>query len=129
MGYGLPAAVGASFVKGVDYVFAIEGDGSFQMSMQELGTIIQENLKVKIIIFNNNRLGMVCEMQKNKNNCRYNQVFLNSNPDFVKLGLAYGISGETIRTDREVNAALDRMLKHNGPYILECKVNPDESTL
>jgi len=129
MGYGLPAAVGASFAKGIDFVVAIEGDGSFQMSMQELGTIIQEKLKVKIIIFNNNRLGMVREMQKVKNNGRYNQVFLNSNPDFVKLGEAYGIKGEIIKNDREVGAALDRMLKHDGPYILECKVNPEESTL
>lgn len=129
MGYGLPAAVGASFAKGVDYVVAIEGDGSFQMSMQELGTIIQEKLKVKIIIFNNYRLGMVCEMQRLKNNCRYNQVFLDCNPDFVKLGNAYEINGETIGSDKEVSAALERMLKHDGPYILECKVNPEENTL
>jgi acetolactate synthase-1/2/3 large subunit len=97
--------------------------------MQELGTIIQENLKVKIIIFNNYRLGMVCEMQRLKNNCRYNQVFLDCNPDFVKLGNAYGIKGETIGSDKEVSAALERMLKLDGPYILECRVNPDENTL
>lgn len=129
MGYGLPAAVGASFYKGLNYVVAIEGDGSFQMSMQELGTIIQEKLKVKIIIFNNHRLGMVREIQKLKYDKRYNQVLLDINPDFVKLGEAYGIRGESIKCDREVTAALDRMLKTDGPYILECRVDPEESTL
>lgn len=129
MGYGLPAAVGASFAEGIDYVVAIEGDGSFQMSMQELGTIIQEDLNVKMVIFNNNRLGMVREIQKLKNNGRYNQVFLNHNPDFIKLGEAYGIKGEVVKTDKEVEAAIDRMLNHKGAYIMECKVDPEESTL
>ena len=129
MGYGLPAAIGASFADGLDYVVAIEGDGSFQMSLQELGTIIQENLKVKIVIFNNHRLGMVREIQKLKYDKRYNQVLLDINPDFVKLGDAYGIKGEAIKCDSEAAAAIDRMLKNNGPYILECRIDPEESTL
>lgn len=129
MGYGLPAAVGAAFVKGKNHVVAIEGDGSFQMSMQELGTIIQENLKVKIVIFNNHRLGMVREIQKLKYDKRYNQVLLEINPDFVKLGEAYGIKGESIKCDSEVAVAIDRMLQTDGPYILECRVDPEESTL
>ncbi len=129
MGYGLPAAVGAKFAAGDGVVVAIAGDGSFQMSMQELGTIKQNRLGVKIVIFNNSRLGMVRELQKNKYGGRYSQVFLEENPDFVKLAEAYGIRGEKITSDEEVPLAIERMLATKEAYLLECIVDPEEGTL
>ena len=129
MGYGLPAAVGAKLGKPDSVVIAIAGDGSFQMSMQELGTIKQESLGIKIIVFNNSRLGMVHEIQKSKYAGRYSQVFMEHNPDFVKLVGAYGFKGERITGNKEVPEALERMLAEDEPYLLECIVRPDEPTL
>ena len=129
MGYGLPAGIGAKIGRPESPVVVIAGDGSFQMSMQELGTIKQEKLGVKVVIFNNSRLGMVRELQKVKYGGRYTQVFLDANPDFVKLAEAYGIKASRICNNDEINESIKNMLKDNEPYILECIVDPDESTL
>lgn len=129
MGYGLPSAVGAKFAEEVRTVVAIAGDGSFQMSMQELGTIKQNRLDLKIIILNNSRLGMVRELQKNKYGCRYSQVFLDENPDFIKLAGAYGIEGERITSNAQIKPALEKMLTKAGAYLLECIVDSEEGTL
>lgn len=129
MGYGLPASVGAKVGCPDKTVVCIAGDGSFQMSMQELGTIKQNNLGVKIIIFNNSRLGMVRELQKVKYSCRYSQVFLEENPDFIKLFEAYGFEGKRISDNSQVEDALEEMLADDKPYLLECIVSPEESTL
>ncbi|HOJ10415.1 MAG TPA: biosynthetic-type acetolactate synthase large subunit [Clostridiales bacterium] len=129
MGYGLPAAIGAKVGCPDNVVIAVSGDGSFQMSMQELGTIKQNKLGVKIIIFNNSRLGMVRELQKMQYCGRYSQVFLDENPDFVKLAEAYDISGERIDKNSEIGSALERLLADDKPYLLECIVDPEEPTL
>lgn len=129
MGYGLPAGMGAKFGKPESTVVVIGGDGSFQMSMPELGTIKQNKLGVKILILNNSRLGMVREIQKIKYNKRYSQVFLDDNPDFVKLAEAYGFSSERITNDSQINEALDRFLADDRTYILECTVDPEEGTV
>lgn len=129
MGYGLPSAVGAKVGRPEARVIAISGDGSFQMSMQELGTMKQSGLGIKIIVFNNNRLGMVRELQKSKHGGRYSQVFLEHNPDFVALVGAYGFKGERITGDSQIGPALERMFADDEPYLLECAVNPEESTL
>lgn len=129
MGYGLPSAVGAKIGSPKSRVVAISGDGSFQMSMQELGTIKQNKLGIKMIIFNNSRLGMVREIQKVKYCGRYSAVFLEENPDFVKLVEAYGFKGERISRNSEVEAALGRMLEDDGPYLVECLIDPEEPTL
>lgn len=129
MGYGLPSAVGAKLGKPGSKVIAVSGDGSFQMSMQELGTMKQESLGIKIIVFNNSRLGMVRELQKNLHGGRYSQVFMEHNPDFVKLVGAYGFKGEKISGNADVRSALGRMLSDDEPYLLECIVDPGESTL
>ncbi|MHB8061019.1 MAG: biosynthetic-type acetolactate synthase large subunit [Ruminiclostridium sp.] len=129
MGYGLPAAIGAKLGKPESTVVVIGGDGSFQMSMPELGTIKQTGIGIKIIIFNNSRLGMVRELQKNKHNGRYSQVFLDHNPDFVKLAEAYGYSAEKITNNEQIQAALDRFLVDDKTYILECVVDPEEPTV
>jgi len=128
MGYGLPAAVGAKVGRPENKVIVISGDGSFQMTMQELGTIKQNKLGVKIVIFNNSRLGMVRELQKKKYCNRYFQTFLD-NHDFVKLADAYGIKGERISGNLEVEGAIKRMLHDDEPYLLECVVDPEEPTL
>jgi len=129
MGFGLPAAVGAKVGKPKAKVVVISGDGSFQMSMQELGTMKQSKLGVKMIIFNNTRLGMVRELQKQKYQCRYSQVFMEENPDFVKLVEAYGFKGERIADNSQVKDALKRMFADDKPYLIECSVDPDEATL
>lgn len=129
MGYGLPASVGAKLGKPNAKVIVIGGDGSFQMSMQELGTMKQNKLGVKMVILNNSRLGMVRELQKVRYAGRYSQVFLEENPDFVKLVEAYGFKGERIATNGEVPEAIKRMLADDEPYLLECIVDPEESTL
>jgi len=129
MGYGLPAAVGAKIGNPGNVVIAVSGDGSFQMSMQELGTIKQNRLGIKIIVFNNSRLGMVREIQKTKYCGRYSQVNLDDNPDFVKLVEAYGFKGERISKNIQVEEAIRRMLSDEEPYLLECVVDPEESTL
>jgi len=129
MGYGLPAGVGAKVGKPESRVVVISGDGSFQMSLQELGTIKQNDLGIKIIVFNNSRLGMVREIQKNRYCGRFSQVFLDDNPDFIKLMDAYGFGAERITCNKEVQKALERMLEDDRTYLLECVVDPDEPTL
>ncbi|TYQ14957.1 UNVERIFIED_CONTAM: acetolactate synthase large subunit [Acetivibrio alkalicellulosi] len=129
MGYGLPAAVGAKIGALESRVIAIAGDGSFQMSMNELGTIKQNKLGIKIIVFNNHRLGMVREMQKVKYCSRYSGVFLDENPDFIKLFEAYGFTGKTIDSNSQVEEALKEMLSDDKTCLLEIIVDPEESTL
>jgi len=129
MGYGLPAAVGAKVACPGSKVICIGGDGSFQMSMQELGTIKQNKIGVKVLIFNNYRLGMVRELQKNRHSGRYTQVFLDENPDFLAIFKAYGFEGQRISSNKDVKKALEKMLEDDNPYLLECIVDPEESTL
>jgi acetolactate synthase-1/2/3 large subunit len=129
MGYGLPAAIGAKLGRPDVPVVVISGDGSFQMSMQELGTMKQHDIDVRIVLFNNCRLGMVRELQLTKHGGRYSQVCLDKNPDFVALAAAYGFSGERISSEDQIRPALERMTKAKGPYLLECMVDPMEPTL
>jgi len=129
MGYGLPAAVGAKMGCSNVPVIAVSGDGSLQMSIQELGTIKQQGLGVKIILFNNSRLGMVREMQKVKFCGRYSQVYMEHNPDFQMLAKAYGLNSRKITGNAEVMSALEEMLSDESPYLLECIVDPEEPTL
>lgn len=129
MGYGLPSAIGAKIADPDSIVICISGDGSFQMSIQELGTIKQSSVGVKIVLFNNSRLGMVRELQKNLYCSRYCNVMLEENPDFLALVKAYGIKGEQISDNSKVDEAINRMLEDDEPYLLECLVDPEESTL
>lgn len=129
MGYGLPAAIGAKLGKPGSTVVVVGGDGSFQMSMPELGTIKQEGIGIKVLILNNSRLGMVRELQKNRHKGRYSQVYLDSNPDFVKLAEAYGFKAERITNNAQIDSALDRFLSDNDTYILECVVDSEEASV
>jgi acetolactate synthase-1/2/3 large subunit len=129
MGYGLPAALGAWIARPERTVIAVSGDGSLQMSIQELGTIRQERAAVKIVLLNNNRLGMVHEIQSLKYNRRYSQVFLEENPDFQLLAAAYGFGHDQISSNDQIDGAIRRMLETPGAYLLECRIDPHEPTL
>jgi acetolactate synthase-1/2/3 large subunit len=125
MGFGLPAAIGAKFGAPEKTVVAIIGDGGFQMTIQELGTIMQSGVDVKIIILNNRFLGMVRQWQQLFNDKRYSFVDITS-PDFVKVADAYYIPGKKVSEREEIRPALEAMLNHPGSFLLEvlvCKEN------
>lgn len=118
MGFGLPAAIGAKYGAPDRTVVAIIGDGGFQMTLQELGTIMQFGAEVKILILNNRFLGMVRQWQELFNDKRYSFVDITS-PDFVTLARAYHIEGSSISDRKDLKAALQTMLDHKGSYLLE----------
>ena len=128
MGYSLPAAIGAAVGNKEKKVVSIVGDGSFQMSLFELGTLIQEQVKLLIILFNNSGLGMVRELQRNID-LKEHGVALNCNPDFIKLVASYGILAKSVQNGEEVEAALKEALASDVPYFLEFIVSDKESTL
>lgn len=126
MGFALPAAMGAKFARPKDQVVAIIGDGCFQMTIQELATIAQEALPVKILLLNNNYLGMVRQWQELFFQKRYSFVDL-KNPDFVAVGKGFGIPGEKVSAYDGLSGALDRMLTAKTPYLLEVVVEKEEN--
>lgn len=128
MGYSLPAAVGAKIADCSRRVIAVMGDGSFQMSMFELGTIVDNNIKIIILLFNNSGLGMVREIQKNTN-LNYYGVQFNHNPDFVKIAEAYGLKGKRVTCNKEFEGAYREAVECNSTFLIECMVDPYESTL
>lgn len=118
MGYGIPAAMGAAVGLPGERVVMIAGDGGFQMTLQEMGTIAQGNLPVKMIVLNNNFLGMVRQWQQLFFDKRYSFVQMD-NPDFIKLADAYGIPAKRVVHCGEVKDALSEMWETPGPYLLE----------
>jgi acetolactate synthase-1/2/3 large subunit len=127
MGFGLPAAIGAQFACPDKLVFALVGDGGFQMSVPELATIANHGLPIKIVVVNNGYLGMVRQWQELFYNNRLCQVELNSFPDAEKLAGAYGFKGRTIEQPHELASALAEAVAENGPYLLNVKVSPTEN--
>jgi acetolactate synthase I/II/III large subunit len=127
MGFGLPAAIGAQFARPDKLVFAVVGDGGFQMSIPELATIANHALPVKIIVMNNGYLGMVRQWQELFYNNRLSQVELSSFPDPEKLAGAYGFRGSTVDSPKELKAALETAVSEPGPYLLNVKVSPFEN--
>ncbi len=126
MGFALPAAMGVAVAQSERPVLAIIGDGGFQMTLQELGTIAQERLPVKIVILNNNFLGMVRQWQELFFESRYSFVNMES-PDFVKLASAYGIPASQVEHCGDVPAAVKKMLYTPGPYLLEVLVEREDN--
>jgi acetolactate synthase-1/2/3 large subunit len=126
MGFALPAAIGAQMAAPDRTVVAIIGDGCFQMTIQELGTIWQQNLPIKTVIFNNNYLGMVRQWQELFFDKRYSYVNL-KNPDFVAISKGYGIASAKVSDRAALSAALDDMFAHNGAYVLEVTVEREEN--
>ena len=127
MGFGLPSAIGAQFACPDQLVFAIVGDGGFQMSIPELATIANHGLPIKIIVMNNGYLGMVRQWQELFYNNRMSQVELNSFPDPEKLAGAYGFKGRTIESPDQLAQALLEVVNEPGPYLLNVKVTPFEN--
>ena len=126
MGFALPAAIGAKYGAPERTVVAIIGDGGFQMTLQELGTIMQFGAAVKIIILNNQFLGMVRQWQELFNSRRYSFVDITS-PDFVMVAKGYGIEGQSVNKRENLKAALKQMLNHDGAYLLEVMVGKENN--
>ncbi|MCD6527054.1 MAG: biosynthetic-type acetolactate synthase large subunit [Desulfuromonas sp.] len=129
MGYGLPAAVGAQAAFPGRQVIDISGDGSFQMNSQELATLVQYRLPVKIVILNNNFLGMVRQWQQLFFDKRYSQTCMELPIDFIKLAEAYGATGLQATKVEDVEAVLKKGLETPGPVIMEFKVSREENVL
>ncbi len=124
MGFGLPAGIGARYARPNDEpVIVVSGDGSFMMNVQELGTIKREQLNVKIVLIDNQRLGMVRQWQQLFFEERYSETILTDNPDFVTLASAFDIEAKTITLQDEVQPALDEMLNSKGAYLLHVRIN------
>lgn len=126
MGFALPAAFGAQMGAQDRQVVAIIGDGCFQMTLQELGTIVQNRMPVKTIILNNNFLGMVRQWQQLFHQRRYSFVEL-QNPDFVTIAKGFGMPGHTCSERENLADSLDKLLAHDGPYLLEVIVEKEEN--
>ena len=126
MGFALPAAFGAKVAVPEREVVAIIGDGGFQMTLQELGTIAQSGLPVKIIILNNNFLGMVRQWQQLFFDNRYSFVEL-QNPDFITIAKGFGIAGHTVSDRADLSDSLDTLLNSDKPYLLEIICEKEEN--
>ena len=122
MGYGFPAAVGAQIAHPNRLVVCIAGEASLQMNIQEMGTVSQYRLPVKIFILNNEWMGMVRQWQELTYESRYSNSYSDSLPDFVKLAEAYGWKGIRIEDESQLDAGIEAMLAHDGPVIVDCQV-------
>jgi acetolactate synthase-1/2/3 large subunit len=127
MGFGLPGALGAQFARPDKLVFALVGDGGFQMAIPELSTIVSHGLPIKIIIMNNGYLGMVRQWQTLFYNNRLSSVEMDCFPDAAKLAAAYGFKGRTIDKPWELASAMEEAVAEPGPYLLNVKVSPMEN--
>lgn len=126
MGYGLPAAFGAKLAQPEREVIAFIGDGGFQMTIQELGMCSQWNVGVKIVLLDNNYLGMVRQWQQLFFERRYSSVEL-KNPDFIKIAEGFGVPGRKITQPEELSDAIAEMLAHEGPYLLHVHVEKEDN--
>ena len=121
MGFGLPAAIGAKYGAPERTVCLFVGDGGLQMTIQELGTIMQSEVDIKIILLNNEFLGMVRQWQELFFDERYSETPM-KNPDFIKIADAYGIAGKTVSKREDLDAAISEMLDTKGAYLLDVRV-------
>ncbi len=126
MGFGLPAAFGAQTGAPDRTVVLIVGDGGIQMTIQELGTIVQNKAPVKIILMNNNFLGMVRQWQQLFFDKRYSSTEL-MNPDFITIAKGFGMEGSRVGKREDLVAGIDRMFGHAGPYLLEVNVEKEDN--
>lgn len=126
MGFGLPASIGAQIGAKNRTVVCFVGDGGFQMTLQELGTIVQNKLPIKIIILNNNFLGMVRQWQELFFDSRYSFTEL-QNPDFVAIARGFGMTAQKVESREELPQAVECMMTHQGPFLLEAVVQKEEN--
>ncbi len=127
MGFGVPAAIGAKICKPDAQVVTVSGDGSFMMNVQELATIKRYQIPVKILLIDNSRLGLVRQWQQLFFEQRYSETDLSDNPDFVALAKAFDIEAESIEKNEQVEDAVERMLNHQGAYLLHVKIDALEN--
>jgi len=127
MGYGFPAAIGARLAAPEQRVLCITGDGSFQMNIQELATVVNNNLDLTIALINNGSLGMVRQWQEFFYEKRYSHTLLADNPDFVKVAEAYGVRARRAATEEEATRAIEEAFQIKGPVLIDFVVNPEEN--
>jgi acetolactate synthase-1/2/3 large subunit len=127
MGFGLPAAIGAQFANPESPVINMTGDGSFMINVQELATIKRYSLPVKVVIFDNQALGMVRQWQELFHEERYSEVHLHDNPNFVRLAEAFDIPGMEVREASEIDGAIDRLLNEKGPLLVHVHIDPKDN--
>ncbi len=127
MGFGLPAAIGAQLARPEHQSVLVSGDGSFMMNVQELGTLKRARLPVKMVLLDNQRLGMVRQWQELFFDGRYSETILDDNPDFVAMAAAFAIPGETITCKSEVQPAIERMLAADSAYLLHVRISEQEN--
>ncbi|HEY5037802.1 MAG TPA: thiamine pyrophosphate-dependent enzyme, partial [bacterium] len=126
MGFGFPAAIGVAFAYPNATVIDVAGDGSFQMTLQELAVVKEHDLNVKVVIINNKFMGMVKQWQDLFFDKRYAATSIPSQPDFVKLADAYGIKGYRAETAKETTEVLEEALTKKGPCIVDVMVDEEE---
>jgi acetolactate synthase-1/2/3 large subunit len=127
MGYGLPSSVGVQIAHPKSLVIDISGEASFLMNMQELSTIVQYKLPIKIFILNNEWMGMVRQWQELNHGSRYSESYTSSLPDFVKLAESFGITGLRVDNINNLEATIDEMININGPVIADIRVEKEEN--
>ena len=127
MGYGLPASIGVQVAHPDALVINVAGEASWLMNMQEMGTAMQFRTPVKQFILNNERLGMVRQWQELLHGQRYSQSWSESLPDFVKLAEAFGCKGIQVSDPKELDDAIMEMLRYDGPFIFDCRVEKHEN--
>ncbi len=127
MGYGLPAAIGVQIANPKHPVLCVTGEASFMMNIQELSTAVQYRLPVKILLLNNQYMGMVRQWQEMFYASRYSESYMDSLPDFLALAEAFGMKGMRVKDPAKLDAALKEMFDHPGPVLLDCWVDPNEN--
>ncbi len=127
MGYGLPSSVGVQIAHPKSLVIDISGEASFLMNMQELSTIVQYKLPIKIFILNNEWMGMVRQWQELNHGSRYSESYTASLPDFVKLAESFGITGLRVDNINNLESTIDEMININGPVIADIRVEKEEN--
>lgn len=127
MGFGLPSAIGACLARPQSTIINVAGDGSFMMNVQELATIKRYQLPIKIVVMDNQRLGMVKQWQQLFFEGRLSETILDDNPDFVALANVFNIPGHTITRPDEVDAAITRLFETSGPYLLHVRLNQTDN--
>jgi acetolactate synthase-1/2/3 large subunit len=123
MGYGFPAAMGVQMAHPNSLVIDVAGEASIQMNIQELSTVMQYGLPVKIFILNNEYMGMVRQWQDLNHDGRYSNSYTSSLPDFVKLAESYGATGFKVEHPDDLDATILKMIETEGPVIVDCRVD------
>ena len=127
MGYGIPAAIGASVARPDSTVVCVSGDGSIMMNIQELATLRRYGIPVKILLLDNSTLGLVRQWQELFFAGNYSEVDLSDNPDFAGVARAFGLQARTISSPGEVADSIEWLLDADGPAMLHVKIDPMEN--